>query len=388
VRLLLATHSFSGFGGTETYLLTVAEQLERLGHHVTVLATHRGPMADFAASRGVRVMAADDPPPEPIDVILVQDAALAHELAARFPHTPQVFRASSDVYDFVLPPQLPGVVAAVVVLSGRIERRIRAMASEHEIVRLRQPVDTRRFAPRGEPRAQPRRAVLLGNYLDGDRRRLLTETWARAGVDCVSIGAHGETLPQPELAIADADIVVGKARAIVDGMAAGRAAYVFDAFGGDGWVTPERYAAMEDDNFCGHATDWTLTGERLAADIRAYDRSMGLVNRDLAVQHHSARDHVYELVALMRRLIAAPAAVEVAGPLDELARLHRVHAATEFEVFSLRAGLAARTEALEAQADRVAELERDVHALRALLATRRARAGLAIGRAADAVRRR
>jgi hypothetical protein len=402
VRLLLATHGFSGFGGSETYLLTVAEQLERLGHEVTLAATDGGPMADFATARGLQVVIGERGLPEAVDAILVQDAALSYRLAERYAGTPQVFRACSEVYDFVLPPQLPGVVAAVVVANDRIARRVASMATEHEIVRLRQPVDTRRFVPRGELRAQPRRAVLLGNYLAGERRRMLEGTWGRAGVECVVVGAGGETLAQPEEAIAEADIVVGKARAIVDGMACGRAAYVFDSFGGDGWVTPERYPALEADNFSGHATDWTLSEEQLAADIAAYRPEMGLANRDLALQHHAARDHAYALVELLGRATAA--AVAPIAPLGELARLVRVQCATEFELFSLQATLAGRTAALRAaearvaeleatpaptgDAGRIAQLEGEVARLHARLATRRARAGLAIGRAADAIRRR
>ena len=41
--------------------------------------------------------------------------------------------------------------------------------------------------------------------------------------------------------MADADIVVGYGRSVLEAMAMGRAAYVWDHAGGDGWVTPETY---------------------------------------------------------------------------------------------------------------------------------------------------
>jgi hypothetical protein len=367
---------------------------------VTVLATVGGPMSDFASGRGVRVVLDEQDLAAPPDVILVQDGSLAYRLADRWPGTPQVFRACSDVYDFVLPPQLPGLVAAVVVASDRIARRVQAMAGDFEIVRLRQPVDTARFAPRGEIRDRPRRAVLLGNYLNGRRRSLLVDAWERAGVDCVAVGAYGDVRAHPEEVIAGADIVVGKARAIIDGMACGRAAYVYDLYGGDGWVTADGYAGMEADNFGGHATDWTLSEARLAADIAAYRPEMGLVNRDLAVRHHGARGHAHALVALFERVAAAPVAPP--APLRELARLVRAQSATEFDLHRLNADAIARAEveraaelragaaeARAAQAEaRAAELAVEVERLRCLLGTRRARAGLAVGRAADRVRGR
>jgi hypothetical protein len=38
MQIILATRSFEGPWGSETYLLTVAEALERLGHEVTIIA--------------------------------------------------------------------------------------------------------------------------------------------------------------------------------------------------------------------------------------------------------------------------------------------------------------------------------------------------------------
>ena len=116
---------------------------------------------------------------------------MAYALAERWPETPQVFRCPSALHDFQFPPQLPGVVAAVVVCSDRMARHVEALAGEREIVRLRQPVDTQRLCPRGEIRERPRRAVLLGNYVSGRRRELIVEAWGSAGVECETVGVHG-----------------------------------------------------------------------------------------------------------------------------------------------------------------------------------------------------
>jgi hypothetical protein len=36
--IALATRGFGGFGGSETYLLTIGEQLQKLGHEVLIHA--------------------------------------------------------------------------------------------------------------------------------------------------------------------------------------------------------------------------------------------------------------------------------------------------------------------------------------------------------------
>jgi hypothetical protein len=346
-------------------LLTVAEHLQRLGHGVTVHAVEGGAMSELMESRGLRVAIGEAALPEGCDVALVQDAAMAYALADRWPETPQVFRAPSSLYDFQSPPQLPGIAAAVVVCSDRMARHVEALAGEREIVRLRHPIDTKRLSPPGEIRARPRRAVLLGNYASGRRRELLVEAWGDAGIECVTVGAHGVAMPDPLSEIATADIVVGKSRAILDAMACGRAAYVLDFAGGDGWVTQERYPAMEADNFAGQATDWVLDRDRLVADLADYDRDMGQVNRELVLAHHDARTHAYELVELFRRV--NPRAEPVAaGPLRELARLVRLQWATEQDAMVLRQALTERAVVAEKYAR---SLEEERERLQAQIAT-------------------
>ena len=190
MEIVLATNGLVGIGGSETYLLTVAEQLQRLGHEVTVHADEGGAMSEYMRSRGLRVAIGEAGLPAACDALLVQDAAMAYALADRWPATPQVFRAPSAYHDFQSAPQLPGVVAVVVVCSDRIARHLEALAGEREIVRLRHPIDTKRLSPPGEIRERPRRAVLLGNYASGRRRELLVEAWGEAGIECVTVGAH------------------------------------------------------------------------------------------------------------------------------------------------------------------------------------------------------
>ena len=160
-------------------------------------------------------------------------------------------------------------------------------------------------------------------------------------------------------AVADADIVVAKARAAVDAMACGRAVYVYDVFGGDGWVTPGTYPALEADNFAGLATGRTIGVAELERDLVDYDPSMGVANRDLAVQHHGARDHVARLLSAVA---SAGARERPSTPLRELARLTALQWSWEGiarESRHAQAALGARLAAVEqGAAESVADAER------------------------------
>jgi hypothetical protein len=391
MRFVLANRHLLAAGGTEVHLVTIAEHLQRLGHEVLLFAPELGPFADHARRRGLEVHDNPRELPAACDIVFAQDGIVAPELAQRYPQALMIFRICGDVFDFQLPPQLDGLVDLIVVLSDRYRRLAEACAVKVPVLRLRAPIDIDRLVPLGTIRERPERAVLLGNYPARDE--LVHEVWGSRGVEVRRVGADAQSY-DVAAAVADADIVVAKARAALDAMACGRAVYVYDVFGGDGWVTPESYPALEADNFAGQATDRIIDAATLADDLGGYRQEMGVVNRDLVLQHHSARDHV---IALLSAIGERTPQGRSPAPLKEVARLialqwsweltarefrsmHwplREHAARS-EQSSLKAAEAARQAAVAA---RQAERERDD----ALAHARQIEARLADSTAADEV---
>jgi hypothetical protein len=428
VKILIATRGFAHPGGSETYALTVAEQFERLGHEVVIVADELGPFAEFARERSLEVRAGLDGLAGWPDAALVQDSVLAYRLAERLPDTPQLFRAASDLHDMSLPPGLPGVVRDVAVCSDRVGRRIAALSLPMTVHRLRQPVDTERFMPAGVPATTPRRAVLLGNYLRSDRLRMVRDALEHLDVSIQRTGMLGDPEFLPERAIWEADIVVAKGRAALEGMACGRPVLIFDEFGGDGWVTPDRYPAMEADNFAGLSGPPIASREQLADELARYDRQMGLANRELVLAHHGARAHAQQLCQLLEG-VDPPRRVEGA-PLRELSRLIGLQWRAEMRAVNFeaagrrlseqaaRAGQAAAeaTRELEASrrqgaalateadlarrarddtererarlADELVRTRDELHRVTTIMDTRRVRGGLFLGRVSDSVLRR
>ena len=101
-------------------------------------------------------------------------------------------------------------------------------------------------------------------------------------------------------------------------MACGRAVFVYDRAGGDGWVTAENYEALEAGGFSGRS-DLAPPGPA-DFDLSRYSPDMGLVNRDLAVRHHRANVHAEELVALLREAEPPPETPARAAHGDVAAR--------------------------------------------------------------------
>jgi hypothetical protein len=226
---------------------------------------------------------------------------------------------------------------------------------------------------------------------------VVAQACEEAGIEWEQVGyKSGGPTREPERLMGDADIVIGKARVIVEAMASGRAAYIYDHNGGDGWVTSERYALLEADNFGGQAEPTAADLERIRSDLRDYRPDMGAANRQLAVAKHSANKHAQELALLFQRL--NPRSRPVDGPLRELARLVRVQTDIDRRAHTLSVearqareredGVRAELAAAQAQLAELDATARDaLERERSLLRQRRVRLGLALARPLDRARR-
>jgi hypothetical protein len=324
VQILISHHALDAWGGTETYMLTIGAELQRLGHAVVLYAaTGTGQPAEIARERGLSVATKQEDLPPSCDALIAQDAGTAMSLAARFPDAIRLYVAHSNYHPLQVPPQINGVCDAIVVMSDRVQAFVEALAWHSKIVRLRQPVDLKRFGvfpPRTDDGR--RRALLLGNYLRGQSADVVAAACKAAGLELLLRGHHTQPTNAPEREIAAVDVVIGFGRCVVEALAGRRAAYVYGLDGGDGWVTPDSYDALEADGFGGHGLELTVTPDRLAAELAAWDPRMGEINRRLAAQHHDATRHATELVALIKSL-GGPCGATLTSA-DELARLVRV----------------------------------------------------------------
>ena len=383
LRVVFAMHRFAATGGTESYSFTVARELLRLGHEPVIAAEDLGPMADVAERHGIPVARSPAELPAACDVVFAHDAIGAAALGARYPGARLVYFGHSDLFDHQLPP-IP--VSLAIAASDRVAARLSALGSAPRVERLTHPIDPERFAPSDEIAARPRRALLLSNYLDGERRRALVDAWEAAGVECVQIGAPATTVVDVVPEINAADIVVAKGRAALEAMSCARAVYVYDEFGGDGWVTTATYPGLEADNFAGQASPNPRTPVDLAADLDLYRPEMGWINRELVRTHHGARKHAIKLVELLRD--AGPRGSLGAREMNEVARLARLNLHSESQAGRWRDRAAAAERRAEDAAAQRARTEAELQTTRRLLDTRRVRIALAAGRILDRLTRR
>jgi len=298
MKIVLASASLTVLGGSETYLLTLGRHLQRLGHDVTFVEQN-GSAGSLVNDAGLVQIATPTDVGRP-DRVLVQDAIVAAELAVAWPDVPQLFVAHSVIHDLQLTDSLPPNVRAVVALNDRTAARAGALAAEIPVVRLRQPIDVGHFTPGPPPRDVPRTMLLFGNNSSEWRYSGLRRECERRQIEVVRVG--GDTrVTDPSQFLRGADIVVGYGRCVLEAMACGRTALVFDRFGSDGWVTAETYPTLEASGFNGTAGLDIAGRDDFAEILDAYAPATGAVLHDIAYRHHDARDHA---IAILDELTA------------------------------------------------------------------------------------
>lgn len=387
MKVLLATHSLAQPAGSETYLLTTALALQRLGHEIGVFTLEPGEMSELAGRSGLRVAASEEQLDSGYDAIVVQDGVTSYALAERFPSVRQLFVAHTVDYALQFPPQLAGAVGAIVALNDRVATRLEALAHCPQLIRLRQPIDTRRFVPLSSLPSRPASLTVLSNYLQGERLEIVRQAARELGMSfsVVGVSEGGEPTLSPEERLCRSDVVLGCGRSALEAMACGRAVYVFGHLGADGWVTPETYDALEQDGFAGRGSKRVTGTDALITEFANYEAAMGLANQSLAVRHHDAGTHAAELVAALRSLTPENGARSSDGSLREMSRLVRLEWQTERRALTFEHRL---REAERERNDRQRELDRVQGEFQKVVSGRRYRLAQTLARPLDFLRRR
>ena len=349
MRLIIAQRSLAHPGGSETFVLTLAEHFAILGHEVIVRALHLGMASDLGRERGVNIVGNEDQLPAEADATIALDRVMAIELALRYPRATRLY-AMHNADEIWLPPPAPGVVAATIAPNDRFATLARGCAGSGEVVRMKQPIDLYRFSPRGGWAGEkPARILLIGNYsgTPGQRIDQLQAAWSEPGLEWRRLGQ-----PEPTTAVAEAmagvDIVVGYGRSILEAMSCGRPAYVHEHSGSDGWVNQESYAQLEADGFAGTGVRPTPDLAKLRDDFLRYDPALGRVGHDFVRKHHDARLVAAELIALINRLGPAPCRHDPLA-LQALRNLAESRFRADQDISSFRGEIGARVRELEAE---------------------------------------
>lgn len=338
MRFLIALRQPSLGGGVRGHTETVARELQHTGHDVVIFSDDDLPWRDAMERSGLRTAGSLAALEGHFDVAIAHDQPSAFDILAARPDIPLTFVWHGNIYDVDMAPQLDDAVKIIFQPYGPLPTRADATSAKARIVQVRQPIDVERFCPLGPIGERPRRAVAISNYMTDIRREVLTEACAQLGIEIEFYGFHEQRGPtsDPQITMNSADIVFGKARVAMEAMACGRAVFVFDAFGTDGFVDEHNIETLLSRGMGGSSTPMATSVDQIVEELGRYDQRMGMVNRDLARHHFPVSQHAATIVSAIEEMLGTERIQPHNDGAFELARLSRTSWYFEGEVHVLR----------------------------------------------------
>jgi len=306
MKILVANHRLDGLGGTETYVLTLTEQLLALGHEVTCFSPTLGMVAGDLRAMGAGTVddARDAPPP---DVLHVSHLDAGHLAMAAWPLTPTVFVVHGNGTRAVVerPPLWRDTVQVWVAVSGYVAdvMSVRDGIERKSIEVVPNLIDLRHFAPLQPIRSPAQNVFVHSNHYDGPLSDALTEACSKIGA---SLRIGGGNRRQHDLVseLNYADVVVGIGRSALEGMACGRPVLLYSSYGGDGLCRPDSAERDLEWNYNGLSERITPDSGLLAEELELATQELGAWSREWVERHHDPRVLVPLLVQLYEEAIA------------------------------------------------------------------------------------
>ncbi|TYL52583.1 hypothetical protein [Agromyces mariniharenae] len=286
--------------------LELAEEFLLRGWHVDVYTNlFLSPMAErFAALGGLgggTLRVADDPYDDfglDYDLIWVQHSLLPpsiiRRLAERETRTPIVWHHMSALAEIELP-LVADIENDLSDLETYVSESTRELQRPYGLTEpsliIANPVP-RRFtepsaradAPPAPDLARPARIAVVSNH---PPQEVLDAAAVLRGLD-VEVDVIGEATEvreiTPELLAAyDGVVTIGKT--VQYALSLGVPVYVYDHFGGEGWLAPDNDAAQAATNYSGRATGRRIDGDAIAAEIVDGFAAAGEFARERRAQH-------------------------------------------------------------------------------------------------------
>lgn len=312
MKILLGTHHYFGFTGTETFACTLAFGLKEAGHAVDLYSPYAGgTIAQRTRERGVRVLS-DLARSGPYEVIHVSHNIVAYEARQAFPGAPMVYQAHGVLPFLEQPPRDDLGIARYLAVSEEVRDSLRRLGVPGERITIfRNCVDTRRFRSYADIRPEPKNLLVISGRMGEESQAIAAQAAEALHLEMTAIGEPGRVREDPEHLINQADIVISLGRGAVEAMACGRAALVYDYLGGDGMVTPENIDEIQTCNFSGRRFARQYGVQDLVREIGTYSPAMGRINRRLAEERFSVERNLAALLAVYRQAVQdQPASAE------------------------------------------------------------------------------
>ena len=279
--IIVGTNHLDLLGGTETFVMTLVEELCIQGHAVDILTLRPGIVSDYLKKRfGVRVNDVHKYP----DLIILNHVPVVNMAKDLFPGGKIIQVVHGVKHELEQP--VSGVVH--VAISKEIQSYLFTKGFESTVIL--NPVNCKSFFPSTQVNLNIKN--ILSFSQSEDFNNMLSDVCSSLNFNLVTINKHKNPIFDVRSEILKSDVVVSLGRGAFESMACGRPVLVADSRdyqGGlmDGFITPDNIEQLLVNNCSGRTMQDIVTTSSLA-QVLSQNTSIleqGIFNRNYASQH-------------------------------------------------------------------------------------------------------
>lgn len=287
MKILLGNNTFDALAGSETWMMTLADELIRLGHEITAYSPRLGFVSGKLENAGVKcIREINDEKP---DLIICAHYDITNYIHLKLSDTPMIAVVHGVLHkesNTILPEHPVFFPVKYIAVSEEVQSKLKNDYNIDSVV-IRNFFDLEKFS-RGRINEKPKSFLINSNYWGADDiiSEIIKDVAGHYGADTIMIGIEAVPVYGVNDIIQGADVVVGMGRSVMEGACMGKLAIVHGRWGTGGVITPERYQLLKLSNFSGRANGQKVELMKAEDIIKQIDQYYNQKNID----------NVYEII--------------------------------------------------------------------------------------------
>jgi len=330
MKILIGNQTFSILAGSETYMLTLATELVRLGHDVTAYSPNLGFIATKLEAIGVKCIntltGEDKGQIEPFNPIMTESegsfdvAICAHyeitkTIRTKFPSLPIIAIVHGIIHSnpntgeiFPEHPVTDMDIDQYVAVSEEVQNLLKSVYNIDSKL-IRNFFDLNRFKKEGKLKKKPETILVNSNYwgVEDEINKIIKGVANHYKAKFIGIGANFATTYETDKIIKDADIVFGMGRSVMEGLCMGKIAVVHGRWGTGGVINKNSYETLKLTNFSGRPTSGIgqlLPSEEIVKQIdAAWNKKAVDESYELVKKNHDVKKAAKQFLDIANKLI-------------------------------------------------------------------------------------
>jgi len=308
MKILISTHHFLGYTGTEIYIISLIKELLKNGHQVVFYSKYLSLITDSLKNfKNLEIVSNLSLISKyNFDIIHTNHNINAIELRNYFPNVPLIFHSHGTKPFLEQPPIHDVNINKYLAVSEYVKKNLISKGVHPSLISIsRNLVDEKVFFEINHINSKPRKALIFSNYNDSTKDNLIMDACKASRIKFDFIGGYYGQIENNSLnsVLNKYDLVFTAGRGAMESLLAGRATIIINSRKMGKMVTPLNFKKMIKNNLSGNYYCFKITKKRLESEIKKYNPKNSQKLSLLTKEYFGSSQNIKSLIAEYQQVI-------------------------------------------------------------------------------------